>query len=150
MPPYQREFFMGLFKMKWSEWCVGNFRRDAGAVGNACLGIVYCFVPTQSVKTTWASTAVKLHSSASQHLWMTSSLASQKQSAEFIDQTWASAIYCRCAERKGPFNYKIKQSSAGCILYSPATTSVQIIHCLLALISDGKITPFGERHQQWH
>lgn len=51
---------------------------------NACLGIFYCFVSTLTVKTTYTTSAVKLLCSASQHLWMTSSLASQKQSAEFL------------------------------------------------------------------
>lgn len=60
--------------MGWSEWFEEN----------ACLGILYCSVSTLSVKTTCTTSAVKLLSSASQHLWMTSSLASQKQSAEFF------------------------------------------------------------------
>ena len=56
---------------------------NGGAGENACFGILYCFVSTLSVKTTCIILAVKLLVSASQHMWMTSILASQEQSAEF-------------------------------------------------------------------
>lgn len=48
------------------------------------LGFSYSFVSTLTVKKTCTASAVKLLSPASEHLWMTSGLASQKQSAEFL------------------------------------------------------------------